>query len=351
MASSVQQNRKAVAEQVTATYVNSTLTEDTNWRGTIVVKGWLVVAAQTTLRIEPGTVIRFIAAKGSAQLPRLIVMGRIQSIGTVDRPILFTAGQANPGRGEWGGVLLLSSEKRNQFEYSRIEAADTALEGRFSTVAIKSLSVSNSRTGCLLRDCNATMVSPKFSVCDTGLEIHDSEVELRDLTLAANRRGMLLNRSSVVVSSALITGSTLQAFMAEDCRLKVSSCEVSDNAGGVRIKGGEGQIFLSRFLRNRDTALHLSASRMKISRSQISDNLRDGLRLEDDRAMVWGNSISNNGGFNLVYSGTEALTAPQNWWGNSVESFILAKISAVNPQRSGVLSIYPWLTEKPVIFP
>ena len=145
-AATVTQGRKPAGIQATATYVNATLTEDTSWRGTIVVKGFLVIAAQTTLRIEPGTVIRFMPVSGSQQLPRLIVMGRIQSVGTVDRPILFAPGHALSNKSDWGGVLLLSSEKRNQFEYCRIEGAETGLEGRFSTVTAKALSITRSAT-------------------------------------------------------------------------------------------------------------------------------------------------------------------------------------------------------------
>lgn len=345
-------NRKTVSDQVTATYVNATLSEDSNWSGIVVVKGSLVVASQATLRIEPGTVIRFMAMDGSRQLPRLVVMGRIQSVGTADRPILFAPDRAISNIGGWGGVLLLSSEKRNQFEHCRIEGAETGLEGRFSSVTAKALSITRSTHGCILRDSTATLASLNISACDTGVEIHDSEVELRDATFSSNRQGMLLFRSSVVMSTVLVTGSTQQALLSEDCRLKFNSCEISDNAVGARITGGEGQIFLSRFVRNSDTALHLSAARLKISRCQISDNLRDGLKLDDDRAMIWGNAISNNGGFNLVYSGRDTVNAMQNWWGSKDELSIVAKLSATaGTSRSGAVNVFPWLSEKPAIFP
>jgi hypothetical protein len=138
----------------------------------------------------------------------------------------------------------------------------------------------------------------------------------------------------------------------EDCRIKFNSCEISDNVGGAQIKGGEGQIFLSRFVRNRDTALHLATTRVKISRCQISNNVQDGLRLDDDSATVWGNNISNNGGYNLVYAGSGSVNAMQNWWGSNDESSILAKLSAsASSLRSDVVNVFPWLSEKPVIFP
>lgn len=348
----VPQNLKSVSDKATATYVNATISEDTNWRGNILVKGFVVVASQATLRIEPGTVIRFEALTGSRQLPRLVVMGRIQSVGTVDRPILFAPNFLVSNKGDWGGVLLLTSEKRNQFDQCRIEGAETGLEGRFSTVTAKTVTIVNSTTGCLLRDCIANLTSINISTCDVGSEVFDSEVELRDSRFAANRQGISLLRSSVVMSSVMVTGSTLQAFVSDDCRLKISSCEFSDNGGGVQIKGGEGQVFLSSFVRNHDTALHLVSTRLKISRCQISNNMRDGLRLDDDFATIWGNAISNNGGYNLVNGGQGTVSAPQNWWGSSDEALIVAKLSVdVGPQRSGVANVFPWLLEKPAIFP
>lgn len=351
-AATVSQNPKALPNQVTGSYASATLTEDTTWRGTIVIEGFLVVAPQTTLRIEPGSVVRFVPTKTSLQLPRLVIMGRIQSIGTAERPILFAPNHAVSNKGDWGGILLLSSEKRNQFEHCHIEGAETALEGRFSSFTAKWLSITRSTTGCNLRDTTASLTSPNINACDTGVEAHDSEIELRDATLASNRRGMLLSRSSVVMSSGVVNGSGQQAILSEDCRLKFNAVEISDNALGVQIKGGEGQVFLSRFLRNRETALHLAASRVKISRCQIADNLRDGLRLEDDRAAVWGNAISDNGGYNLVYAGTDTVNVLLNWWGSSDEASITAKLSApATAPRSAAITVFPWLTEKPAIFP
>jgi len=201
---------KPVVPQIPVAYENATITEDVSWRGSVVVKGALVVAPQATLRIEPGTAIRFMASKGSRQLPRLVVMGRIEGLGTLDHPILFTSGSATPlKKGAWGGILLLSSEKRNQLEHCRIESAEAALEGRFSTVSLKSVAITSSITGVILRDSTAGVSQSSVSGCETGIEAHDSELELRDTAIARNRRGAVLFRSSVTMSSVSVTGNSL----------------------------------------------------------------------------------------------------------------------------------------------
>jgi hypothetical protein len=341
------------ASPITAAYENATITEDVTWRGTVVIKGALTVAPQATLRIEPGAEIRFSPAKGSRQLPRLVVMGRIQAVGTLDRPILFspvTAAAAK--RGDWGGILLLSSEKRNQLEQCRIEGAETALEGRFSGFSARSLFISASTTGLLLRDSTCNLTASGISGCETGIEAHDSEIELRDTAVAQNRRGLALFRTSTVLSSVTITGNNQIGLLSEECRLKLSSCEVSANRVGAQIKGGEGQLVMSRFVRNVETALHLAGARLKVSRCLFNDNLRDGLRLEDNRSTIWGNSFSGNGNYNLVNAGTETVTAVQNWWGANDELSITAKLpDSVRDGRYGKVTIFPWLLEKPALLP
>jgi hypothetical protein len=353
LAAPAAQPRKSAVSQITAAYENTTITEDVSWSGTVVIKGALVVAPQATLRIEPGAEIRFSAAKGSRQLPRLVVMGRIMAVGSLDRPILFSAVSVRPAkRGDWGGILLLSSEKRNQLEHCRIEGADTALEGRFSSFSAKSLFISASTTGIAVFDSTATLKASSVSGCETGVDAHDSEIELRDTSVAQNRRGLTLYRTSTVMSSVTVTGNSLLGMLAEECRIKMTSCEISANKVGAQIKGGEGQLFMSRFTRNNETALHLTLARLKVSRCQFSDNLRDGLRLEDSRSSVWGNSFSGNGNYNLVNAGTETISAVQNWWGAADEPAITAKLlDATRDGRYGRVQIFPWLQEKPTILP
>ncbi len=340
------------AGQYSAVYDTATITEDATWNGTVLVKGALTVAPQATLRIEPGTVVRFAPARGVRQLPRLLVMGRIQASGSADRPILFSAGSAAPKRGEWGGILLISSEKKNQFEHCRIEGAETGIEARFSSFTARSVLIAQAATGMLLRDSTITMAASSFSGSNIGVEAHDSELELRDSAFAQNRRGLALYRSSAVLAAITVTANQLSGLLAEDCRLKLTSSEISGNGSGAQISGGEGQLLLTRFLRNGDTALHLSSARLKVFRCQFVDNIRDGVKLDDDRGTVWGNVFSGNGGYHLVNAGQENVSLTQNWWGSADEASILAKISdGARTGRSGRVTIFPWLTEKPVALP
>lgn len=340
--------RSPVVTQGDISYENTTLTEDVTWRGTVLVRGWLVIASQATVRIEPGTVVRFMKSPILHQSPVLVVQGRIQCNGTKDRPVLFTSNYSEVARGDWDGILLLSSEKRNQFEHIRIEGAKTGLEAHFSTLLAKGVTITRSFTGMLLRDTTATLSAVDINECETGIKSHDSEVELRDSTLAANRWGIVARNSTVVLLSASLRDSKEQGLLADQCRIRFNSCDLSGNGGGARISGGEGQISATRFTRNRGVGLHLSGARIKIHQSQFADTNGDGIRMDDGRGVIWNCTFGGNSGYNLVNAGQEDICAVQNWWGNSQEDAISTKLfGAAQDARKGRITIAPWLQEKP----
>lgn len=334
--------RPAAASKADFSYENSYLTEDVTWRGVVVIRGSLTVAPQATVRVEPGTEIRFAKSPILRQPPRMVVMGRIHCSGTIDRPVIFGYQAAGNASGEWGGILLVATEKRNQFEHVRIEGAQTGIEARFSTFAGRNLAVVNCSAGMLLRDSTAELAGLSVRDCATGLEIHDSEVEMRDGRIFDNGSGIVGSHSSLVLEGMELNNNSRQGMMADSCRIRFSSCAVSGNGAGLVVRGGDGQILLSRFVANRETALQVSGGRLKINRSLFSENRGGGIRLDDGRSAVWGCSFSDNGTFHLAVAGAESVSAVLNWWGTGDESSIAALIS-------GPVAFFPWLTEKPPI--
>jgi len=324
------------------------LTEDTVFKGSVLIKGYLVVAPQATLRIEPGTIIRFAAVGAGNNAARLVVQGRIIAVGTVENPIVMTSDRKRPARGDWGGIALVSSEKRNQLEHCRIEYANSAIEAQFSTVSLKNVAVSRSHTGFLMRDAVVQMAGGSVSESETGIEIHDSEFDSADVIVADCKRGIVMNRSAASVSSVQIRNNQQYGILSDDCRIKMASAELSGNGTGASLKGGEGQIVATSFNGNRETALHLSGARIKVNRCRFFNNGKDALRLEDGRALLWGNAFEANKGFHLYNAGREDIGALQNWWGSADFSAISQKIhDAVRDPRSGSVHVFPWLNEKP----
>jgi len=330
----------------------SVLTEDTTWRGSVYVKGSVVVAPQATLRIDPGTVIRFSTAFGTNATAQLVIQGRIQAVGTADLPILMTSDSSRPQRGAWGGIILVATEKKNLIEQCRIENADTGLALFFSSLTLKAVSVIRATTAVRARDSLLQISGGTFSESDIGLEVNDSELEARDMTVSSCRKGCVLHRSAVSLSSVHIVKNTFVGLEVEECRVKIASGTLADNALGATFSGGEGLLLTTRFMRNSGTALQLSAARLKIQRCRFSENRQDAVRLEDGRALLFNNSFSSNGGYNVYNAGSEDVNARLNWWGSAAKSAIASKIfDAASIPSTGRVLLFPWLLEKPPLEP
>lgn len=351
-ASSLTAERRAAIAQGDFSYENATLVEDVTWRGTVLVRGYLVIAPQATLRIEPGTVVRFMKSPILRQPPRLVVMGRIQCNGTVENPVLFAPNFTEAVKGDWGGILLLSSEKRNQCDNIRIEGAETAIEAHFSIFTAKGVTINRTGTGFILRDSVVALTTAVISDCETGLEVHDSELDLREGILTNNRRGIAAYHSSLALTMVNIRGSEQQGVMANECRVKFNTSVLVLNGVGALLKGGEGQVLMTRFEKNSDVGLYLSGARIKVQRCLFADNQGDGMRMDDGRGIVWSSAFSGNSGYNLANNGSEDVSAMQNWWGSNDETTILAKLrdSSKDP-RFGAVVVSPWLSEKPLTLP
>lgn len=341
------------AERPAVVYEGVILTEDVTWSGSILVRGFVLVAPNVTLRIDPGTVVRFAAAAdGQGQLPGLVVQGRIHAAGTSEQPIVFTSDQSSPVRGSWGGIALLSTEKRNIMEHCRIEYPETGIDLRFSTIVLQSVSIVQAHTALMSHDGVVGMTGGVILDSEIGIEGYNSEFDGRETTISSCKRGCFLNKSAVVFAAVNIMNNQETGLETEDCRIKITGGEFSGNSHGASIKGGEGQIVMSRFLRNRQTALHLRGSRIKIQRCLFADNIQDGLRIEDGLALFLNNAFSSNGGYNLYNAGHEVISARMNWWGSTDRLQIWQKIYGMQQNKNaGAVHVLPWLNEKPQLMP
>lgn len=335
------------AEQAGLIYDSAVLTEDVTWRGTVLVRGYVIVAPQATLRIEPGTTVRFVGTAAS-QLPNMVVLGRVIAAGTVERPILLSSERSKQTEGSWGGIVFLTTEKRNLLEQCRIENADIGIDLRFSTISLKAVTITHARTALLSHDGIILISGSTVADSGTGIEVYDSEFEGRDMTVASCQRGFVVSRSAVMLVSTKIINNKLIGLEAEECRIKITGGDFIDNALGARISGGEGQITMASFLRNNQTALHLQGARVKIQRCLFAENRHDAIRCEDGRSLLVNNAFSSNGGYNLYNSGSERISARQNWWGTADQTLIVHKIfDPARDKKSGVVVFFPWLPEKP----
>jgi hypothetical protein len=88
-----------------------------------------------TLTIEPGVVLRFPLGGALVMGERLsgkedFVSGKLVAVGTREKPIVFTSGEAAPRAGDWHGVFFPHEPREdNRMEYVRVEYAGGAGAG------------------------------------------------------------------------------------------------------------------------------------------------------------------------------------------------------------------------------
>nr|WP_199156307.1 hypothetical protein [Pedobacter sp. ASV2] len=115
--------------------VSGDVSTSTTWTSDKIylLKGNVYVTGNSTLTIQPGTII-----KGDKATKASLVITRgskIEAVGTVDKPIVFTSNQPSGARdkGDWGGLVLLGKAKNNIGTAVKIEgiadATDKALHG------------------------------------------------------------------------------------------------------------------------------------------------------------------------------------------------------------------------------
>ena len=86
------------------------ITANTTWTADhiYVLEGYVFVTAGT-LKIEPGTTVQ--GKNGSALT--ITKNAKLDAVGTVDKPIVFTSANPTPASGDWGGVVMLGKAPIN----------------------------------------------------------------------------------------------------------------------------------------------------------------------------------------------------------------------------------------------
>jgi len=116
----------------------------TTWQGEVRIAGDVVVPAEATLRILPGSEVVFLPAderdllRDHPHFPgsELIVRGRLDAQGTPLHPIRFRFLVPDAPRGSWGGINLVDSPGA-KFAYCSFTQADSALHSQGSEVVVE----------------------------------------------------------------------------------------------------------------------------------------------------------------------------------------------------------------------
>ena len=86
------------------------ITKDTTWSGEVYIDEIVHVPENTTLTIEPGTVIKFKHWRHGyteeSERLNIIVEGTLNVNGTADKPVRFTSDATDPEHGDWDEITI-----------------------------------------------------------------------------------------------------------------------------------------------------------------------------------------------------------------------------------------------------
>jgi hypothetical protein len=329
-------------------YRDALLTEDTTWQGVVLIEGGLTIAPQTTLTVRNGTIVRFRRSSESAANAALLVQGRIVVSGTAARPVLFTSTYREVSNGDWLGIVLTGSGKKNLIEHCRVEGAETGIDASFSTVTLKNTVFSRCRAGARLQDTLAVMTGVAVGECGAGLILYDCEADIRSANIFGNQVGIFAARSSISLAESAFTGNNLLALSADSCRISIAGNSFSANGSALSLVGCEGSVSGNRIAKNAVFGMVLMRSRVKVTANAIEGNGRVGLRTEDGKGVAWGNALFANGDYDLYNNGVEEFRAIGNWWGEMANSDIAARIYDRDRDESrGRVLFFPALQKRP----
>jgi TonB family protein len=164
------------------TTVSGELQGTINWKGTILVKGDVIVAKNSELNIAAGTRVLFANTdqlkEGSDKTRcELNIRGTLIAHGQSNSKIVFTSAVESPRMGDWYGIELLYSEANNILEYCQIEYAHNGITVKNSQGLISHTEfrynfnagiVTEVKSNPLIRQCIISENGYAGVVCDLG---------------------------------------------------------------------------------------------------------------------------------------------------------------------------------------
>ena len=317
------------------------------WRGQVLIEGHLTIAAQATVSVSPGTTVRFRStAEGVEGL--LLVRGRLQAVGTPEKPVLFTADGIDPAPDDWQGILFLDSSKKNLLEWCRVEAAATGVDAEYSDLTMRNTTISRSRTGVAIRSSSGVITGGGVTDCTTGFTCAFGDADVEDIRLSGNFRGIVITGGSLFLSASEVTASQGNGIEASGARLRLEGNKVTRNGAGLVLKECRGDVVSNGIEENRTYGLDLTDAPLRIIGNWITGNGEAGVMIRAGGGTLWDNTLRGNGGYELINAGPEEVVAPGNWWGSADLAEVRGRIKEGCADRScGRVTLAPLLTGPP----
>lgn len=178
-------------------YADHVLTEDTVWSGEVTIEGVLLVGRKATLRIRPGTRVRFRKTDrdndgiGDGEIR---ILGRLLAEGTPGSPILFESAAEKPQPRDWSYLLLFTSGRKSIIDHCWFRHAFSGVQVHFSTASISNSLFETNNEGIRFGRARLAITNNLLQHNDVAIRFTRMEgpVKITANEIRANRRGVFL---------------------------------------------------------------------------------------------------------------------------------------------------------------
>ena len=304
-----------------------TLDEDTNWTGTVIIDGLVIVPEDVTLTVEPGKRVLFSfrdTNRDGMGESWILVQGTVRILGAEDAWVLFDAEDESAPVGAWDSLSIIASDSPgNLVRHTVFRRGVKAFHNHFSRAHLDHVVFENNLRGMQFQESEGTTVNwALFRHNQSGARFRNSVVSLSNVVARDNVAAINFLRSKVTVSDLLITGSFAESFVSRESETNLTRAVVTGNVRGPRFKG-EGELITVRecLIRgNLTEGLSFKEVRGTVKHSEISDNGLTGLSVTGARISVSSSRLSGNGTFEIDNNGSDTVDASGNDWGNDPTS-------------------------------
>ncbi|MBU1255428.1 right-handed parallel beta-helix repeat-containing protein [Patescibacteria group bacterium] len=254
--------------------VTGILFRDQVWSGEIYVSGPLVIVPWVTLKIEPGTVVKFKHSRDYKNPLRggLIIKGTLQAIGTPEQPIWFTSDAPEPINGDWESIFI-TSQKENIIKYAIVEYAQLGINFWTASGEVSHSIIRWVNSECIYMERSNPVIEyntiyncgyngialEQFNydvkirynkifdnLYNTGIHGEATEVEIEGNIVKNNKFGITFDDfSEAVIKNNLIENNSEEGIrLMNSCQAEVYSNLIKNNGLGISCDLGDSQIII-----------------------------------------------------------------------------------------------------------
>ena len=351
------------------------LTSNEAWAGLVDITGDVTVPSGVTLRITPGTTVRFAAlsddtSSGSdTSRCELIVQGVLRAEGVSGNEVTFTSSSGSPQRHDWVGLRFLAAQAGCSVAHARVEYGGKGLYVEDTTLTVHDSKISlNSEYGLEVQSAS-TLTLADSTVADNGghgLYVDsdrpfvdggspETVVSLTGNVLRENGAdgihfdtngfdwiGVTVNENLIFDNSGAGVGTEAPGHTSLTGELGRNAIHGNQGAGiwlyvnegasdltltgndvyenndvGVLVKSAWGTLSGNQVHGNAGTGLSFTGYYASVAGNSIYENTGNGIECNARSVpvMSYNNLYGNAGAYELKNDWSYAIDARHNWWG------------------------------------